>query len=265
MKVPGLVVTGSDSAFFFKGKDVTYPQIGAMLNVEHLLDGAVAVAGDRVRVTARLIDVATGNQVWSHTPEARPMTDVFAIQDEIAADVVEQLKIALAGEVPTLDETDNPKAHSLYLQARHILESDLRESTPDALDMLQQAVELDSHYLPARIQLAVAYRTLGNPGVGQIELAEAQRLMGETIADAESIWPNRVEIKTIRGFMAADTGNFATSARYLEAALAQDPRILMLWDCRRVCFSYWAGSSRPLRSVSGSLRETRSAASVTEI
>jgi hypothetical protein len=151
---------------------------------------------------------------------------VFAIQEEIAADVVEQLRITLAGEVPTLDETDNPEVHSLVLQARHIGASRLREGVPLQVDLLEQAVDLDDHYLPARLALAVAYRQLGNRGVGQIELAEAQRLMRETIEAAASIWPDRVEIKAMRGFMAADTGDLATSARYLEAALAQDPRNL---------------------------------------
>jgi adenylate cyclase len=221
-RIPGLVVTAPNSALSFKGKNIPYPEIGATLNVGHLLDGTVRVAGDRVRVTARLIDAATGNQVWSYTPETRPMTDVFAIQDEIASDVVEQLKITLAGELPTLDET-TPEVHTLLLQARQIGVSRLREGVPLQVELLEQAVDLDDHYLPARIALAIAYRQLGNPGEGQIEMGEARRLMRETIEAAASIWPDRVEIKQMRAFIAADTGEFATAARYLEAALVQDP------------------------------------------
>ena len=220
-RIPGLVVTAPESVFSFKGSDVTYPEIGAMLNVAHLLDGTVRVADDRIRVTARLVDAATGNLVWSYTPEARPITDVFAIQEEIATDVVEQLRIALAGELPTLDQT-TPEVHSLVLQADHIDKSRLREGVPLVVELLEQAVDMDDRYLPARIGLAVAYRQLGNPGPGQIEIAAAQRLMRETIEAAASVWPDRIEIKQMRAFMAADTGDFATSARYLEAALAQD-------------------------------------------
>jgi TolB-like protein/DNA-binding winged helix-turn-helix (wHTH) protein len=110
MKIPRLHVIGRESAFWFKGKEATYAEIGDTLGVTHLLDGTVRVAGDRVRVTASLIDPSTGEQIWSYSPEARPMADVFAIQEEIATDVVEQLRITLAGELPALDQT-TPEAH----------------------------------------------------------------------------------------------------------------------------------------------------------
>ena len=80
--VPGLKVAGRTSSFFFRGKDVEFGEIGKRLNVEHILEGSVRKAGNRIRVTAQLIKVADGFHLWSERYD-REMTDIFAMQDEI--------------------------------------------------------------------------------------------------------------------------------------------------------------------------------------
>ena len=117
-KIPELRVTSRSSAFSYKGKDFKIPDVGRELNVSHVLEGSVRKADNQVRITAQLIDVSDDAHVWSETYD-RSLDDIFAIQDEIAAEVVARLRVTLLGEVPTVQETD-PTAYALYLQARHL-------------------------------------------------------------------------------------------------------------------------------------------------
>jgi adenylate cyclase len=219
-KIPDLRVIGRESAFWFKGKDASYAEIGETLGVSRLLGGTVRVAGDQVRVTASLIDPGTSAQVWSYSPEPRPMTDLFAIQTEIASEVVDELRIELAGEFPAVDET-TPEVHALYLQARRILEP--LDTTRFALarELLERAVELDPDYFPAQILLSGAYQ--GLMVTGQLDGVEAERLQSTTMERAALKWPDRVEIKYFRAGRAIRNGDFATATRYLQLALEQDP------------------------------------------
>ena len=121
-KIPNLRVIARDSAFWFKGSDATYAEIGEKLGVGRLLEGTVRVADGQVRVTASLVDPGTEEQIWSYSPGPRPMSDIFGIQIEIATEVVEELRIAMTDDLPALDQT-SPEVHSLVLQARHITDS----------------------------------------------------------------------------------------------------------------------------------------------
>jgi adenylate cyclase len=89
-------VNSRTSAFAFKGKDISIPQIAEQLGVEHVLEGSVRMAGERVRITTQLIEVETDSHLWSETYD-RDLADIFAVQDEIAAKVGEALKVALLG------------------------------------------------------------------------------------------------------------------------------------------------------------------------
>ncbi len=100
-QVPGLKVAGRTSSFFFRGKDVEFGEIGRKLNVEHILEGSVRKAGNRIRVTAQLIKVADGFHLWSDRYD-REMTDIFAIQDEITHSIAAALRIRLSRETTTV-------------------------------------------------------------------------------------------------------------------------------------------------------------------
>ncbi len=95
-KVKGLQVTSRTSAFAFKGTNTSIPEIAEKLGVEHVLEGSVRMAGDRVRITTQLIEVSTDSHLWSESYD-RNLSDIFAVQDEIAAKVGEALKVALLG------------------------------------------------------------------------------------------------------------------------------------------------------------------------
>ena len=117
-KVPGLHVAARTSSFSFKGKDMAIPEIAGKLLVAHVLEGSLRKSGNRVRINAKLIHAADGYEVWSQTYD-RTLDDIFAIQDDIAADVVKHLRLTLLGAAPTVRKT-NPEAYALYLQARQV-------------------------------------------------------------------------------------------------------------------------------------------------
>src|SRR5438874_12694 len=114
-KIPQLQVTARTSSFAFKGKEVAIPEIARTLHVAHVLEGSVRKAGNSVRITAQLIKAGTDTHLWSQTYD-RKLDDIFAVQDEIAADVVKQLKVTLLSAAPKARTTD-PEAYALYLQA----------------------------------------------------------------------------------------------------------------------------------------------------
>ena len=143
-QVPELRVIARTSSFSFKGKDVDIADIARRLNVANVLEGSVRKSGETLRITAQLVRASDSSHLWSQTYD-RPMTDVFAVQDEIAAAVVEELKIKLLGEAPTTRETD-PKAYALFLQAREIGRQYTAEALAQSIELYQQALALDPTY-----------------------------------------------------------------------------------------------------------------------
>jgi TolB-like protein/Flp pilus assembly protein TadD len=154
-EVPKLQVTSRSSAFSFKGQNLDVPTMAARLNVAHVLEGSVRKFGKQLRVTAQLIEVKSDTHLWSKTYD-RELKNVFAIQDDIAAAVVDALKITLLGEKPKSTET-NPEAYALYLQARQTTRQQTAEGLKQAETLLEQALEIDPGYAPAWGMLAHVY------------------------------------------------------------------------------------------------------------
>jgi serine/threonine protein kinase/tetratricopeptide (TPR) repeat protein len=156
-----LRVVSRTSAFAYKHKDLDVRKLGEELNVDLVMEGSVRRAGSRLRITAQLITVADGCHLWSERYD-REMTDVFAIQDEIARAVVEALKIKLAvrADAPLVKpHTDNLDAYTLYLKGRYFL-GQRGESLTRALDCFTKAVEQDASYGLAHAGIADAYSLL---------------------------------------------------------------------------------------------------------
>lgn len=150
-----LRVIARTSSFSFKGKDVDIAEIANRLNVANVLEGSVRRSGDKLRITAQLIRASDSSQLWSQTYD-RQMADVFAVQDEIAAAVVEQLKVSLLGVAPKARPT-NPQAYGIFLQAREIGRHYSREAFSQSISTYQKALELDPTYAPAWVGLAGIY------------------------------------------------------------------------------------------------------------
>jgi TolB-like protein/Tfp pilus assembly protein PilF len=225
-KIPELRVASRTSAFSFKGKDVKIAEVAAELNVAHVLEGSVRKAGNRVRITAQLIDANSDVHLWSETWD-RTLDDVFAIQDEIASNVVDELRVTLLGETPTIEETD-PEAYNLYLQARHLARQGSRESMRQAAEMYEQVLVIDSSYVPAWNGLASNYTNMSSGGA--LTNDEAYGKAKDAIDRSLAIDPqNGQAYALLAWYHDVYKGDYSTAARYYQKAMElapNDDRIL---------------------------------------
>ena len=116
-RISGLKVIARTSSFVFKGKNEDVRTIGQMLDVSTVLEGSVRKSGERVRITAQLIDVSDGAHLWSETYD-RTLTDIFAVQDDVAAAIIDALQIHVGANPTRGRPTDNAEAYALFLEAR---------------------------------------------------------------------------------------------------------------------------------------------------
>jgi TolB-like protein len=163
-QVDGVRVIGRTSSFSFKGRNDDLRTIGQKLGASNLLEGSVRKAGSRIRITAQLVETRGGSHLWSQSFD-RDLTDVFAVQEEIAGAVVAALKVKLLpGETPTTKErrTANPDAYSRYLVGRHAF---YNQASPDgwrrAAKAFEDSIALDPGYAPAWAGLAHASASIG--------------------------------------------------------------------------------------------------------
>jgi TolB-like protein len=208
VKVDGLSVASRTSSFAYKGRDQSASSIGAELNVAHVLEGSVRKSGNRVRITAQLIDTGSDRHLWSETYD-RELTDIFAIQDEIAKAIVVALDETLGARIPetaTLVQADttNLDAYQLYLKARELFLA--RRQLDESVRLFEQVVTLDPDFARGWEGLAAA---------------------SAVIIDWEAVYPG--------------LDNPALMARSEEAAdraLALDPALSMPWAARALIVSY---------------------------
>jgi TolB-like protein len=156
-QVPDLRVAARTSSFFFKGKAEDVAAIGQKLRVAHVLEGSVRKAGGTIRVTAQLIRADNGYHIWSKTYD-RDIKDIFKVQDEISAAVVDALKVQLLASRPQTNrhQSDNTEAYSKYLLGNQLRLSDTAESNEQARAAYQRAIALDPNYGAAYAGLADA-------------------------------------------------------------------------------------------------------------
>jgi TolB-like protein/Tfp pilus assembly protein PilF len=180
-KVEGLRVVAWSSAFQLKGKTRDIRRIAEQLHVRAVLEGSVRRTAERLRITAQLVDAATGQYLWSETYE-RPLRDIFAIEDEISSSIVGALRIKLTGPAArslVTRYTENLQAYHLYLQGRFYWNKRREEDFYKALGFFEQAIEIDGNYAPAYAGMADAYIMLGEYGSAP---AESTMRKGRTAA-----------------------------------------------------------------------------------
>ena len=164
-KVSALWVAARNTAFTFKGKQVNAPQIAHELKVSHLLEGSVRKAGGRVRITAQLIDGATGGHIWAERYD-RDLNDIFALQDEISQAIVAALKLRLLPEEKKAIEqrgTSNLEAYKLYLMARQLsVTGNIGAARRDEMiiRLCRRATEIDPQYARPWALMAIAQMSL---------------------------------------------------------------------------------------------------------
>ena len=260
--VPGLLVTGKTSAFSLKGKDRTIPEIGAILNVGHVLDGSVSKVGDRVRTSVALSNTRNGTQVWSQMYD-KTLGDIFAIRDEITFSVYDKLAIEFERLQQKNLRTD-PKVYDLTLQARYTIEQSYStdndqqavELVKQTSELLAEALAIDPEYTPALLFSSLVQYHLLNWGV--ISDEEERRnnkdlidrvlaidpdngaalgalawndwegrldieLAARRFSDALRTAPGNLELTRSAGIFARSIGHHEASIALLERCVAADP------------------------------------------
>ena len=206
-KIPELKVIGRSSSFFFKGKSGDSAAIGQKLGVANLIEGSVRKQGDRVRIVAELISATDGRSLWSETYD-RELKDVFAVQDEIAKSVAEQMKVKLLGDKTRSDaepSNENPAAHNAVLQSDFYFQQQTPEGVRKSIAFLQDAVRLDPNYALAYAKLGQAWRQYAV----SFAIDDASKAYDEARQAADkavSLAPDLVDVRMTVGLLAMNPG-----------------------------------------------------------
>jgi TolB-like protein/class 3 adenylate cyclase/Tfp pilus assembly protein PilF len=223
-RIEGLDVVSRTSAFAYRGQNLDVREIGRRLGVGTVMEGSVRVAGDRLRITAQLIDVENGYHLWSETYD-REMADVFAIQEEIARAIVTELEPELmpVGSRIVSRGTGDPEAYRLYLQGRYLWSERTLESTTRAIEIFEAAIRADTSYALAYTGLADSYESLRGRGFRtREETIEKQRA---AVKRALELDPGLSEAhKSLANLLFNEDWNWEEAGREFERAVELDPR-----------------------------------------
>jgi TolB-like protein/lipoprotein NlpI len=226
--VQELKVAGRTSSFAFKGQNQDLRHIGDALGVNHILEGSVRKAGAQVRITAQLIQVDNGFHLWSETYD-RELTDVFAIQDEIANEILKQLRSKLLTEDVVVAEAKRttPEVYELYLQAKQRIYTRIRDEIETAVDELDEAIQLDGEYAPAFAQRGIATLLLSDLQYGSIPNDESARRAKRYIDQSLRLNPNLAEgLAGLGLYHSNGPQNTDASIDALVKALAINPNLI---------------------------------------
>jgi TolB-like protein/DNA-binding winged helix-turn-helix (wHTH) protein len=222
VKIPGLKVISRTSSFQFKGKNEDLRSIATQLGVAYVLEGSVRKSGDRLRVTAQLINSRDGSQLWSQTYD-RELSDVLKMQDEIAIALVRALQIEVGtDEVSSRPALRNTEAYTLYLQGEHAADSFDQQGLEQAAGYFQRAIELDPSFAAADVSLGRVYSALGVYGFMPPPVAlEKARLADERAVELD---PNLAVAHAALGDIHRGYDwDWAAADRELKLALALAP------------------------------------------
>ena len=224
-KISGLLVTSRTSSFAFKKKHEDVRDIGSKLNVDKVLEGSVRKAGNRVRITAQLINAADGYHIWSETFN-RDLHDIFAVQDEIARIIANKLRESIS-EKPEQEQfvkpvTQNLEAYSLYLKAAYYRNKISPSDVHKAIEYFEQAIEMDPDFAYAYGYCASCYIQLG--AMGQINPAKAFEIAHRYLDKTFQLDDTIAEAYAVKGaaYMLYDW-NWNKAHEYLTKALKLNP------------------------------------------
>jgi serine/threonine-protein kinase len=237
-RVPGLKVAARASSFAFKRREVDLGVVGERLGVRTVLQGSVRRAGNRVRVTAQLMNAHDGFQLWSDRFD-RDLDDIFALQDELARAIVERLELTLglrAAEPLVAPPTDDFEAYQLYLRGREAVQQRAAASMRRGVEFFRQALARDPQYARAYAGLAEAYNGLGI--YQYMPTDEARRNAEEALAAAAQADPTLASVHLLRGQCKLYLGpEWGSAGDDLRLALRHGPRDALA----HLYFGYWSG------------------------
>lgn len=206
--VPRLNVVGRTSSFAFDGTGATIPEIGRRLGVSHILEGSIRASDDKVRITVQLLEARRDEHLWTRTYE-RELADLFATEDEVAADIAAQLKLELLPRLRQRPATD-PETYALYLKARYLLDRGNMVQGKRGRGLLETVLERDPDYVPA---LTTAARLAGNDSRSEELLQRALTLEPDNPAAHAFLAWRRFKVET----------DPPGAARLMERALENPP------------------------------------------
>ena len=218
-QVKDLKVAGRTSSFFYKGRNEDLRTIGKALGVANILEGSVRKQGDKVRITAQLIQVSDDAHLWSHDYDG-DLSDVFQLQDNIARAITDQLKVVLVGEQKTRlvqVGTTNTEAYNLFLKATAPYNQRDYKGMGEAIGWLEQAIQLDPNFAAAHARLAMIH-VLGwaKYGASKSEAARQAQL-------ALALDPKLAETQYALSFLARQQRRFMDARRAMDRALELAP------------------------------------------
>jgi adenylate cyclase len=260
-KIGGLKVIARNSTFVFKGKSVDIRTVGRELGVKSVLEGSIRRAGNRVRITAQLIEADSGSHLWAERYD-RDLTDIFAVQDDVTRQIVGALKVALTPQEKTKltaglggTGTSHPEAFDYLLRAREMLlrPTKNRSVFKDAVDLLERAIALDPDYADAYAGLGMAYnldyqnRWSDSPDKSLGRGIE----YGEIAARKE---PDNPFAHTVVGMMATFNRDLAVGARETDIALKLSPNNPMALNARGVVQIYSGNAADAVPDIENAMR-----------
>lgn len=252
VRVDGLDVASRTSSFAFKGSDLGTRQIAKELGVGYVLEGSVRKSGETVRITAQLIDAVNDRHLWSGTYD-RDLTDIFAIQDEIANAIVSALRTELASEgkplapVKVQADTDNLTAYDTYLKARELFVA--RSDLPEATRLFERVVELDPGFARGWEGLGAIYSILESWGFSDRDYTT---LAEEAARQALQLDPSLSMPHAVLGMVGASRPPYDWSQvlSHMDKAVAADPHNATAWLWRsmpRMQLGYFAEAESDLQ------------------
>jgi TolB-like protein/Tfp pilus assembly protein PilF len=244
-KVEGLRVIARTSSFSFKGKNADVSEIAQKLNVQNVLEGSLRREGNRIRITAQLVNARDGFHIWSDTFE-RELQGVFAVQDEITRSIVDALKIKLA-VAPSARPQQNTEAYDLYLQGLYLSNKSDEENLRKSLNLFQRALDKDPTLSRAWVGIAKAWFWLADAYVKPLQAYQAVESaatkaleLNENDADAHAYVS---EAKRVLHW------DWKTAERELQRAVEIDPNSAtahLMFTNNRVCSGDLAGGQMEL-------------------
>ncbi len=223
-KIQSLRVTSRTSSFSFKGKNDDIGEIGKKLKVSTVLEGGVRKMGNRLRITAQLVNVADGSNLWSEKYD-REIEDIFAIQDDISQAIVKALRVILTeGEKKQIEKarTENVQAYDYYLRGRQYFHQLRRKSLEYARQMFNKAIEIDPDYARAYAGVAdscsmlYTYFDAREFNLRQADIASEKAL---------ELAPELAEAHVARGLVVSLSKRFDEAEKEFETAMKLDPKL----------------------------------------
>ena len=254
VRIPGLKVIGRTSSFQFKGKTGDLRSIATQLGVAYVLEGSVRQSGDRLRVTAQLIDSRDGTHLFSQNYD-RELSDVLKMQDEIADTLVRALQIEVSPEgIVSRAALRNTDAYTLYLQGQHAFDRFDQQGFEQAASYFQQALDLDPAFAVGASKLGAAYMVLGEwgfmpPAVAFEPARRAEELalkLDPNLADAHA------GLARIHGIYDWDWSAADRELKLAQALAPNDARILFMTALQLLSTGYW---DEALKLVNASLTQ----------